>query len=983
MEAWPPYLRSYLISRIFIVSKRTRHIFLWLPDRTEDRITLKIPLLSTTDKKQLHQRIAAVIDSVEAWPPYLRSYLISRIFIVSKRTPSVLHALSQQPVTTTPTQVLTHTPSPRCPCSRWLSHPGVGNVNGHAVFRDLAILADYSDSLPRHKRCDTSIFQQNMKNAVVPSLKSLKQDLVESLCSLATSLPDHQNHIATQCIADIASSCAATYQAVAQSHPKTVYEPYIRKHGQRLPEGIFCTVLDKAPQVPIFCCANVWRHIHSATFLHSGRFKELSRFPTHRDAQCWLFWELADSISLSIRGEYCAFSVLHKLSPLPTRDLALAYQTFLSYPSSPNVKRSLLPLLDGCCAKLKSWGPSVSQLQAPGAPPTTDLLHRSQLKVLAQGTPLLPDPAQAPAPTPTPDAQRREPNARRGRAPHRPTIPPLRRVSITGAVQRRRSGRCPPILPIDEQLCTLERAILSSSSDAIHQDSPNPHPFNPVKRFLDATSSPGAMPPHIATSSGVCRRLPLKPVGENRPGPRASRRTSRFGVPDAMVMLKHKFQECTPQAKLKVREVIRHGSNPFKKVAKLMSRCLSVLWKFVTTHHSSIEIMAMHELRGFVEKLRESQSPHSDSFWGELDVEEMFPNIPKHLIPTAVQYYWSMMCRAQHRHPNDMVFHIHKSGDKSLDHAAAPSRSQSYHKVPLNDLIAFVHWDLLFNDRLVNFSSVFSQQTGCPMGGSCSAQYASIVLNYLERSVDWSLLPPIVRYRDNYLVYVSPLWSPPAPSFVRARPTIESAKQFLTQVKRTISRDSTLKLTVEGWGRSMPFLESEVLISAGLPNIEVKPPVFETTQGDSQPAAHKRLLNGHSPNTQRMLLSLVPNLVKKCAWYRFDTCSFIQNIRKVSSLLLRKGYPSNWWRPLLLAKAESIGLQQHARTGIHLAHAQLHGPGNRVKCWDGQLLSSSPSCVPGGGLQVTNRHLVCSGQAASALRLLAHSSLFAARPGLV
>ena len=194
-----------------------------------------------------------------------------------------------------------------------------------------------------------------------------------------------------------------------------------------------------------------------------------------------------------------------------------------------------------------------------------------------------------------------------------------------------------------------------------------------------------------------------------------------------------------------------------------------------------------------------------------------------------------------------------------------------------------------------------------------------------------AIVPPIVRYRDNYLAYVSPLWSPPSPSFVRSRPTIDSAQQFLTQVKLTISRDSTLKLTVEGWGRSMPFLDSEVLISKGPPNIEVKSPVFETAPGDSQPAAHRRLLDCQSPNTQRMLLSLVPNLVKKCAWYRFDTCSFIQNIRKVSSLLLRKGYPSNWWRPLLLAKAESIGLQQHARSGIQLAHAQLHCPENREK----------------------------------------------------
>ena len=45
--------------------------------------------------------------------------------------------------------------------------------------------------------------------------------------------------------------------------------------------------------------------------------------------------------------------------------------------------------------------------------------------------------------------------------------------------------------------------------------------------------------------------------------------------------------------------------------------------------------MAKHELRGFVEMLRESQLLLiPGSFWGELDLEE----IPKHLIPTAIQF---------------------------------------------------------------------------------------------------------------------------------------------------------------------------------------------------------------------------------------------------------------------------------------------------------------------------------------------------------
>ena len=626
------------------------------------------------------------------------------------------------------------------------------------------------------------------------------------------------------------------------------------------------------------------------------------------------------------------------MSPLPAKDLALAYWKYVSYPSSLEMKRNMSPLLDGCCAKLKSWGPSVSHLQALGAPTTTNLLHRSELKALAQHTSLLPDPSlprtmQDPRAGPP---QQRHPGACRGSALCRPTVPPLQCVSAAGVTQRRRSGRHPPILAFDEQLCALERAILCTSGDGLAHTTLTPPPPNPTKWFLDATALPNAIPPDITMSSSVCRRLPNKPPDAARPRPRTSRQATRFGVPHAMVMLKHKFQECTPRAKIKVREVIRHGSNPFKRVAKLMSRCPSVLWKFVIAHHSSIEIMVMLELRGFVKTLRESQPRHSGSLWGELDAEEMFPNIPKHLIPTAVQFYWNMIFRAQEKRPSDLVFHIHKSSDKSLDHAAGPPRSQSYHRVPLNDLVAFIHWDLLLNDNFIDFS---------PMGGSCSTQYASIVLNYLERSVDGTLLPPIVRYRDNYLVYASPFGSPSPQSFVRSSPSIDSAQQFLTQVKRTISSDSSLKLTVEGWGQSRLFLDSEVLIFEGLPNIEVNHPCLTLPRvTHSLQHADGCLIASHrTPNACSCRSCLT--------WLKNAPGTALTCVRKVSSLLIRKGYPSYWWRPLLLAKAESTGLQQHARSGIQLALALLHDSGTRETNSDGQLLSSTPSSLQVQGIR--------------------------------
>ena len=56
-----------------------------------------------------------------------------------------------------------------------------------------------------------------------------------------------------------------------------------------------------------------------------------------------------------------------------------------------------------------------------------------------------------------------------------------------------------------------------------------------------------------------------------------------------------------------------------------------------------------------------------------------------------------------------------------------------------------------WKDCFVHYRSVFSQCKGVPIGGLASAQYASVVLMYLERGVQWSDFPPCMRYRDNYL----------------------------------------------------------------------------------------------------------------------------------------------------------------------------------------------------------------------------------------
>ena len=380
--------------------------------------------------------------------------------------------------------------------------------------------------------------------------------------------------------------------------------------------------------------------------------------------------------------------------------------------------------------------------------------------------------------------------------------------------------------------------------------------------------------------------------------PESQKYATRFGVPDAIVLIKHKYRETEPGAKVKARAVIRHRKHHYKSPARKMSRCVSILWKYVTNHATSVEVLAMHDVKHFVGNLR---AAHDDTLtepsaqpglWGELDVEGMIPNIPKPLISEAIKQYWSLMCRSQGGEDHEFAFSLHKSGDKSLDYVARPS-TRTDSDMCINDLHAFTHSDFAFNGRLVSFLGIYEQTTGCPMGGSCSAQYSSLVLNYLERCVNWSTLPPIYRYRDNYLVYLAPTWSPVPRSGLQDSPPYSARGAFLSRVKRIVERASSLKLTVEGWRASLPFLESQLYFTGALPDIGIKEPTFQCNPGDSLPPSDARLLDCWSPNTRSMLRSLTPNLFKKCAFYRFDKQGFVKNVRAVATLFSKKQYPNS------------------------------------------------------------------------------------------
>ena len=94
----------------------------------------------------------------------------------------------------------------------------------------------------------------------------------------------------------------------------------LRLMVRNYPLNLSSVVFDKGTDVPNFVCVNGWRAIQRNIFLLSPRYRELLRCTTARDARFLLLWRLADTLSPTSFGKYCAFSLQHPVSLLP--DLA-------------------------------------------------------------------------------------------------------------------------------------------------------------------------------------------------------------------------------------------------------------------------------------------------------------------------------------------------------------------------------------------------------------------------------------------------------------------------------------------------------------------------------------------------------------------------------------------------------------------------------------------------------------------------------------
>ena len=244
---------------------------------------------------------------------------------------------------------------------------------------------------------------------------------------------------------------------------------------------------------------------------------------------------------------------------------------------------------------------------------------------------------------------------------------------------------------------------------------------------------------------------------------RGTQRNRALLAPKCQLLLKYKSQESASPPVIKMREVLTYACHPFQKQCKLIGRALTLLWKMAVDVLGSVELIAvphmLHAVKKWLSQVNTSQSAGAGMpFWTEMDVKQMFLEIPRSdIIPALVWIHDKLKEKKKTRGP--VEFYLAKDGNRRMDNTAHGSRDFLY-KFSFHDIVHYMLFELNVNDVFVSLSSVMSQNTGIPIGGSTSAQAASLVL--IHRELRGDLAEELhelmwLRYRDNFLILHKPM----------------------------------------------------------------------------------------------------------------------------------------------------------------------------------------------------------------------------------
>ena len=361
----------------------------------------------------------------------------------------------------------------------------------------------------------------------------------------------------------------------------------------------------------------------------------------------------------------------------------------------------------------------------------------------------------------------------------------------------------------------------------------------------------------------------------------------QMDVPMVCIPIKWKSDECSLVPLMKAREVIMYHKHPLRRIAVLVGRCLTMLWREAIRVTGAKELFAMTDVLPFVRSvIKNEQSQREqdvDYWWVEYDLVEMFPNIPREEVLQALQWARDEL-KSRLTYRGGVRFYLSKSGRRKLDNMRVGARD-SFWCFAFDDVMHYMTWDLNFNTCFLALSSVFTQVIGTAIGSSCSAQVASLVLIFRERT---QTLPSVLentlwsRYRDNFLVLL-------------ALPQGKDKEVQVHRIFEAFRQLTAMNVTVEQVGREIDFLECTLRNPLGSCPIAVRD--LLSMQSKSTPCQVRKMLSALAPSTQGALVSMVPNAVKKSQHLRLTPEAVRSNLKNYSALYQAMEYPRAWWEP--------------------------------------------------------------------------------------
>ena len=255
----------------------------------------------------------------------------------------------------------------------------------------------------------------------------------------------------------------------------------------------------------------------------------------------------------------------------------------------------------------------------------------------------------------------------------------------------------------------------------------------------------------------------------------------------------------------------------------------------------------------------------------------MFPNIPREEVLTALQWVRDQL-KENITYRGGVRFYLAKSGRRKLDNMRVGARD-SYRSFTFEDILHYMCWDLNFNTCFLALSSVNTQVTGTAIGSSCSAQVASLVLIFRERT---AALPSMLentlwaRYRDNFPVLLG--LSQKQDRDVELQRMFEAFQQL-----------TGMGVTLEQVGASIDFLECTLSHPLGDCPIAVRN--LMSCESKSTPCQLRKMLSPLAPNAQGALVSMILNDVKKSQHLRLTHQAVLSNLQTYRQLYTAMRYP--------------------------------------------------------------------------------------------